>query len=364
MKKAVLLVNLGTPDAPHTPEVRRYLKEFLLDGRVIDIPALSRWLLVNLIIAPFRAPRSAKAYRKLWTAEGSPLKVYGERLKTLLQDALGEDYEVYLAMRYQNPSMRSILAQIQQKAYEQIILLPLFPQYASATSGSVIQKFYDETRHWQAFPSISIVSYFYNHPAFVQALASRARPYIEADRYDYFVFSYHGVPVRQIQKADLHGCCLQTEDKKVAGCCSRLHEQNQYCYRAQCFATTRLLAEALQLPAERCITAFQSRLGKAEWIQPYTEDVIRQLAEQGAKKVLAFSPAFIADCLETTIEVGEEYKELFEALGGEKWVLVESLNDHASWVEALRQIVTEATLNISRQTVPTQATTVTNQTTA
>lgn len=358
MKKAVLLVNLGTPDAPYTPQVRRYLREFLLDGRVIDIPALSRWLLVNLIIAPFRAPRSAKAYRELWTAEGSPLKVYGERLKALLQDALGDDYDVYLAMRYQNPSMRSVLAQIQQQAYEQIIVLPLFPQYASATSGSVIQKFYDETRHWQAFPSISIVSHFYNHPAFVQALATRARPYVEEDNYDYFVFSYHGVPVRQIQKADMHACCLQSEDKSAAGCCSRLHEQNHLCYRAQCFATTRLLAQALNLPAERCITAFQSRLGKAEWIQPYTEDIIRRLAKEGAKKVLAFSPAFIADCLETTIEVGEEYKELFEELGGEKWVLVESLNDHPAWVDALRQIITEATLRFSRQPAPEQSATI------
>lgn len=339
MKKAVLLVNLGTPDSYQVVDVRRYLRQFLMDRRVIDIPWFNRWMVVNLIIAPFRAPRSAKTYQEVWMPEGSPLKVYGERLCSLLQAALGQDYEVYLAMRYQNPSITDVLEQIRHRPIDQLIVVPLFPQYASATTGSVFEEVMTHLKNWQTFPGLAFVNDFYWHPTFIKAWVERAKPYLARGKYDYYVFSYHGVPARQIRKSDSSGICLSMSDSSQVGCCACISERNVLCYRAQCFATTRLLSQALGLPPEQCLTSFQSRLGRAEWIQPYTEDIVEELARKGARRVLAFSPAFVADCLETTIEVGEEYKEMFLKAGGQDWTLVESLNDHPLWVQSLRELV-------------------------
>lgn len=339
----VLLVNLGTPDSPRVPDVRKYLREFLMDKRVIDIPLLSRWLLVNLIIANFRAPKSAKVYQKVWTQEGSPLKYYGFRTQSLLQEALGEEYFVRLAMRYQKPSIKSVLKEFEGKHWEKLIIIPLFPQYASATTGSVKEAVMKELSRWQTIPAVEFVQQFYQHPLFIKAFAELGRKHIEAHPYDHYLFTYHGLPERQIRKADKHNYCLTHANTAEIGCCSSLNAKNSVCYRSQCFATTRLLAKALNLPEGSYSTAFQSRLGKAIWIQPYTEDVVKKLAQEGKKSVLAFSPSFVADCLETTIEVGEEYKELFEEYGGEHWQLVESLNDSPTWIELLRQMVLERT---------------------
>lgn len=338
----VLLINLGTPDSPRTSHVRRYLREFLMDKRVIDIPFISRWLLVNLIIANFRAPKSAKVYKKVWTQEGSPLKYYGFRTQTLLQEALGNDYFVRLAMRYQNPSIKDTLKEFESKNWEKLIIIPLFPQYASATTGSIKEAVMKELIKWQNIPAVEFVQSFYKHPLFIKAFTEVAQKYLN-EKYDHYIFSYHGLPERQIRKADKYGICLSHSDPSQEGCCSKLHEKNFSCYRSQCFETTRLLAKALHLPEGSYTTSFQSRLGKAVWIQPYTEEVVRKLAQQGKKRILAFAPSFVADCLETTIEVGEEYKELFEKYGGKHWQLVESLNDSPIWIELLRQIVLERT---------------------
>ena len=332
-KTGVLLVNLGTPDSTATPDVRKYLREFLMDGRVVDYPAVLRWILVNLIIAPLRAPKSAKEYKKLWEERGSPLKFYGEDVRDLLQDRLPEKYIVKLAMRYQSPSIESALGELQAEKVSEIICIPLFPQYASATSGSVIDKVMKIARGWQIIPSIRFVSNFLENKNYIQAHVERARKYLDKDEYDHFVFSYHGVPERQIKRGSVDNYC------QLGKCCNSYHSKNQFCYRAQCYQNTRLIAKELGIPEDKYTVSFQSRLGPVPWIRPYTDEVLEKLPGQGKKKVLAFSPAFVADCLETTIEVGDEYEEDFMEAGGEVWHLVEGLNTHELFVSCLEDLV-------------------------
>jgi ferrochelatase len=331
----VLLVQLGTPDSPSVPDVRKYLRQFLMDGRVIDIPLAQRTMLVNGIIAPFRAPKSAKVYREVWTERGSPLRFYSDDVTEMLQRRLGDEYFVVLGMRYQNPSLESALEQLRTKGLESIVVIPLFPQYASATTGSVYEKVMRIVKEWQIIPELRFVNRFLEHPKFLEAFTLLGRKHMNEHSYDHFLFSYHGLPERQIHKGDYTGntCKLNNE------CCATLHAHNQHCYRAQCFETTRLLAARLGIPKEKYTVCFQSRLGKTPWIQPYTEGVIIDLAKKGVKSVLAFSPSFVADCLETTIEIGVEYREVFEKQGGHHWQLVESLNNHPLWVETLADLV-------------------------
>jgi len=333
-KKGVLLVNIGTPDSPKTGDVRKYLREFLMDKRVIDIPLVRRWLLVNLIIAPFRAPKSAKIYAQLWQERGSPLLFYGEDAKSLLQAELGAEYSVALGMRYQSPSIKSAIEELMAQHVSKIIVIPLFPQYASASTGSVIDKVLEITRDWPIIPEIVFIRNFLENPGFLEAFEERGRKYIEQTDFEHFIFSYHGLPERHIRKGSVDNYCQLNE-----ACCNTYHSKNKFCYRAQCFKTSRLLADRLNIPKEKYIVSFQSRLGKDPWIQPYTDNVIKELANRGVKKVLAFSPSFVADCLETTIEVGEEFKEIFKKEGGEVWQLVESLNDHPIWIRSLRDLV-------------------------
>lgn len=326
-------MNLGTPDSTAVPDVRKYLREFLMDKRVVDVPSALRWLLVNGIIAPFRAPKSAAEYRKLFTERGSPLKYYTEDVTEMLQHKLGDDYHVEMAMRYQSPSIQSALDNLKEANCPSIHVIPLFPQYASATTGSVIDKVMEITMKWQIIPDVKFTSQFFEHELFVQTVADQGKRLMEKSEYDHFVFSYHGLPERQIRKGSVGNQC------KLGSCCSSFHERNRFCYRAQCFQTTRLVAEKLGISEEKYTVCFQSRLGKDPWIKPYTEDVLHDLPKQGKIKVLAFSPAFVSDCLETTIEVGQEYKEEFEEAGGEQWDLVPSLNVETTWVDCLEDLV-------------------------
>ena len=326
-------MNLGTPDSTAVPDVRKYLREFLMDKRVVDIPAFPRWLLVNGIIAPFRAPKSAAEYRKLFTERGSPLKYYTEDLIEPLQSLLGDEYVVRYAMRYQSPSIQSVLDELKELNVESIHVIPLFPQYASATTGSVIDKVMEITMKWQIIPEIKFTSQFLEHELFLDVIVQNGKNWMEKTEYDHYVFSYHGLPERQIRKGSVGKQC------QLGSCCGKFHERNQFCYRAQCFQTTRLVAAKLDIPEDKYTVCFQSRLGKDPWVKPYTEDVLHDLAKSGKKKVLAFSPAFVSDCLETTIEVGQEYKEEFMEAGGEQWDLVESLNDDPKWVECLKKLV-------------------------
>ncbi|MCC9134874.1 ferrochelatase [Pontibacter silvestris] len=334
-KTGVLIVNQGTPDSPSVPDVRKYLREFLMDERVIDIPYMNRWALVNLIIAPTRAPKSAKVYQEVWTSNGSPLKIYGYRVEELLQKALGKDYVVKLAMRYQSPSIEEAMEKFKGHHLSKIVILPLYPQYASATTGSVYQKVMDLVSNWQVIPEIRFVNSFLDHPKFIEAFAELGKKHMLAASYDHYVFTYHGLPERQLHKNDSITSC------EHANCTTSYNATNQFCYRAQCYETSRLLAEKLGIAEEHYTVSFQSRLGNDPWIKPYTDDVIQALTAKGIKRVLAFAPSFVADCLETTVEVGREYKELFEENGGEIWQLVESLNDSPLWIECLQELVTE-----------------------
>ena len=333
----VLLVNLGTPDSPATPDVRRYLNEFLTDGRVIDMPAAVRYPLFQGLIVPLRAPKSAKIYQQLWDAErGSPLLFHGLDLREKVQAALGPGYLVAFGMRYQNPSIEKALNELRDAAVERIVVLPLFPQYASASTGSVQERVMDLVKDWWIVPSINFISQFATDPGFIDSVVARGRAEMARHAYDHVVFSYHGIPERHVKKGDPTDYC------RFGSCCDTLTDQNQYCYRAQCFATSRLVAAGLGLAAEQYTVCFQSRLQsrlRDPWLQPYTDEVLKEMPAKDWHNVLAFSPSFVADCLETTIEVGEEFKELFEAAGGQHWQLVPSLNSEPQWVAAVAAMV-------------------------
>ncbi|MBL7779667.1 MAG: ferrochelatase [Saprospiraceae bacterium] len=326
----ILIVNLGTPDAPTRAAVYRYLKQFLLDPRVIDINPIARNLLVRGIIAPFRSGKSALAYQELWTDNGSPLKFYGERLVAQVQQILGSDYQVELGMRYQNPSIESAIDRLMQAKVDCIKVFSLFPQYASATVGSVHEEVMRVLSKKQIIPAVDFISSYATWPAMIDMYVQNARQF-DISSYDHILFSYHGLPQRQLIKGDAFNHCLKNAD-----CCQTLTPTNQFCYSAQCYATTRAIAEKLDLKPEQYTVCFQSRLGRDPWTQPYTVKTIETLArEKGAKQLLVFCPAFTADCLETTIEIGSEYKEDFEKWGGDHLDLVPSLNDSPEWAQAI-----------------------------
>ena len=327
----MLLVNLGTPGAPRTAEVRRYLREFLSDPYVIDIPAPGRFLLLNLVILPFRPAKSAEAYRKIWLPEGSPLLVYGERLRDRVRTALGPDIPVELAMRYGRPSIRAGLSALRDAGAERAVVLPLYPQYAPATTGSTEEK----ARKEAGGLDLTFLPAFYDDPGFTAAFTEVGRPALERFRPEKVLFSYHGLPERQVMKADPTGShCLRSAD-----CCERFREANPDCYRAQCFATSRALASSLELSRDRYAVSFQSRLGRERWIPPYTDRTVVELARAGVKRLAVFCPAFVADCLETLEEIGIRARESFREAGGEELLLVPSLNDHPRWVDAVAAMV-------------------------
>jgi len=329
-KKAVLLVNLGTPDSPSVKDVRKYLKVFLNDPRVID-QRFVRWFIMNLFVIPFRCFASAKIYKELWTAEGSPLLVYGEKLKDKVQEKLPENYKVFLAMRYGNPSLEKALEQIRTYNPHEITVLPLFPQYASASTGSVVERVMKLMSKWQAFPDLKFINQFYDHEHFCDLYAENAVKY-NPMQYDHIVFSFHGLPERQVDDVYLKGLC------KDKDCHQSITDENKLCYKATCYETAKRIASKLKIPKDRFTVAFQSRLGGG-WLEPFSDHVIKQRAKKGDKKLLFFSPSFISDCLETTIEIGLEYQELFEEHGGEKIQLVESLNDNPNWVNFVTDLV-------------------------
>jgi protoporphyrin/coproporphyrin ferrochelatase len=336
MKTGVLLINLGTPDSPKTSDVRKYLTQFLNDPRVIDISPVGRFVLVNGIIVPFRSSKSAKLYEKIWTKEGSPLLVNSNKMKEKLQESLGKDFVVELGMRYQSPSLESALDKLRAAQVSKIIMIPLYPQYASSSTGSSVEEAIRVIRKWEVTPSVEIISKFYDNPDFIAACVDRASQY-DLSAYDYFVFSYHGLPERHIMKGSAH---YGNNSCKLGTCCEVITKKNQYCYRANCFETTRQLVKHLNIPEGKYETTFQSRLND-KWIKPYSDKVIAEKAKEGKKKILVFSPAFVADCLETIYEIGTEYQEIFHEHGGEKVQLVESLNDSPLWIDALKKMVLE-----------------------
>ncbi|NQX91852.1 MAG: ferrochelatase [Flavobacteriales bacterium] len=332
-KTGVLILNLGTPDDPKPKAVGRYLREFLGDGRVIDIPWLPRQLLVKGIIVPFRKRKSSAEYHKVWTDKGSPLLLYTEELLEKLRHQFKDDQDVTIemAMRYQSPGMPEVLEKMRKANYDEIIIFPLYPQYASATTGSTLEKAMEIISKWYVIPEVKMISQFWDHPGYIDTMAEIAKDYNWKD-YDHVCFSYHGLPERQVDKV--------YEDRQCSNhsCESEINEENKFCYKATCYGTTRLLAEKLGIPEENYTVCFQSRLD-SKWLRPFSDDVIEEQAKKGAKKLLFFSPAFVADCLETIVEIGEAYLEDFEEMGGKELDLVPSLNAHPMWVATCEDLI-------------------------
>lgn len=327
----VLLVNLGTPDAPTPREVRRYLREFLSDPRVLDMPALSRWLLLEGVILRVRPRRSAEAYTKVWGPEGSPLLVHGRALRDAVAKALGPAHPVELAMRYGAPAIGEGLARLVGAGARKIVVLPLFPQYASSSGGSAAARVMDEAGKLWNVPPIEILGEFPDDPGFIAAFAAVTQESLAGYDAEHWLMSYHGLPERHVRKSDPSGThCLAT-----ASCCDVVVEANRRCYRAQCFATTRALAAALGLAPGSFSMAFQSRLGRTPWIKPYTDEVLPELARGGVKRLAVLCPSFVADCLETVEEIGLRARDQWCEAGGESLRLVPSLNAHPRWVEAV-----------------------------
>ena len=336
-KKGVLLVNLGTPDSPSVKDVRKYLREFLMDKYVIDLPYIYRWFLVNIIIATFRGPKSAKIYQQLWTENGSPLLYYGKRVEKLVQEKMGESYFVRLAMRYQNPSIKKVLEQFKQNNITDLVVIPMYPQFASSSTLSSIKKVESVLVELNYHPKVKMVENFVSNKKFIQAFAENGIKHWLTGKYDKVMFSFHGIPERHILND-----CTDDSCKLNEVCCKNYTQQNKLCYRAQCYETARLIATEMGLNESQFDVAFQSRLEtrtRDPWLKPYTDLVVADYPKNGIKNVLAFSPSFISDCLETTIEVGEEFKEIFHENGGENWQLVESLNENPTWIEAIEELI-------------------------
>lgn len=330
----ILLVNTGTPDTPAVADVRRYLRQFLSDPRVIDMPALARWLLLELIILPTRPRKSAEAYHKIWTPAGSPLRLHGLSLAERLQAELS-DCQVRLAFQFGNPSIPSQLDALRDAGCDRLLVVPLFPHYAAASFGSTAAAVMTEAAKRWVVPSVQIAEPFWHAPEFLAAVTEAVREHLQQFAPDHILLAYHGVPERHCTRTDTTGShCL-----KQPGCCDQLVAANRHCYRAQCLATSRALIEALALDPARTTTAFQSRLGRVPWVRPYADEVIPALARQGVKRLLVVEPSFVADCLETLEEIGMRGAEDFRAAGGEELQLVPSLNTRAVWVRGLAAIV-------------------------
>lgn len=330
-----LLLNLGTPDAPTPSAVRRYLRQFLSDPRVIDIHPVARTALLELVILPLRPRKSAAAYAKVWTSEGSPLLTHSRALEAKVRAALGPGHLVELAMRYGSPSIPQALARLTAGGARRLVVAPLYPQYSSAATGSSVEAVFDELAGRAVVPPVSVLPAFHADPGFIQAFAAVGAPVLTRERPDHVLFSFHGLPERHVKASDHSGRhCLQ-----AAGCCDAMGEANRDCYRAQCFATARALAASLALQPGSWSVCFQSRLGRTPWIKPYTDLRLDELAREGKKRLCVFCPAFVADCLETLEEIGLRAREQFVAAGGEQLTLVPSLNASDPWVEALVRLL-------------------------
>jgi len=332
-KKAVLMISLGTPDSPGWFDVASYLRQFLGDGRIINIPSFLRFLLVNLIIVPTRTFSSAKAYKELWTDRGSPLKYHMEDLTEKVRKELSSTHDVFYAMRYKNPSIDARLEEMEKNGYDEVILFPVFPQYSSAANGSFLDYSLKKIANWVVIPSVKTVDQFYDNEDFLEAFSENIKKF-NLNEYDKVIFSYHGLPMSQLDEVYEKGRCDDRECEDGVG------GDNHHCYRATCYETTKLLVEKINIDPDKTITSFQSRLD-SKWVKPFSDKVLEEFAAEGVKKVLVVSPSFTGDCLETIIEIGDEYKELFTEKGGQTLDYVPSLNSNDNWVKCIVNIVRE-----------------------
>ena len=309
----ILICNLGTPDSYSVKDVRAFLREFLSDSRVIEIPKVVWWFILNLFILTFRPFSSSKLYKSVWTDEGSPLMVYSKKLTDRLDEKLPEKYEIALGMRYGNPSIKTALKKLKDRNCRKILVLPLFPQYSATTSGSIFDKVSEEIRNWRWVPSLIFINSYHDDENFISAISNSLRPKLESEKPDKVVFTYHGIPKNYFDQGDPYHCLCQK--------------------------TTRLVCENLNLEEKKSITTFQSRLGNAEWLKPYTSEVMKSLPKEGCKNIMVIAPGFSVDCLETIEEIDEENKEYFLNSGGAKFTYVECLNDTDLHVDFLKEFI-------------------------
>ncbi len=328
-KHGVLLLNLGTPDSTDPKDVGRYLKQFLMDPLVVDIPAVFRWILVNWMIVPRRSHLSAEAYAKIWGEKGSPLLVHTQDLTRKVQAELGADFQVEFGMRYGNPSISSAIQKFDPKNLKSFQVLPLFPQYSEAATESALKEMRMGTASWTHTPAE--IRDFFAEPMFIEPLSQKLKEHLSQKKYDFLLFSYHGLPERHLKKLDATGSyCLNQKD-----CCSQISSSNQSCYRAQCYATTRAVAARLGLKKDFYETTFQSRLGRTPWIQPFTDQFYRDLPSRGIKNIAVICPSFVSDCLETLEEVAMRGRDEFIQNGGESLDLIPCLNSDLNWAQSL-----------------------------
>lgn len=332
--KAVLLVNLGSPDSPSVPDVRRYLREFLMDGRVLDVNWFIRFCIVHFAILPSRPKESAHAYQKIWTAEGSPLVVISRHVQTALQQRFGSGLPIELAMRYQNPSIPHAIRQLKAKGATDVLMIPLFPHYAMSSFESAVERVREVAAQLAPEMRVTVQPPFYADPDYIRALVASADPYLQQG-YDHLLFSFHGLPERQLRKSDPTGChCLATPT-----CCQTPSPAHATCYRAQCFKTVSAFVKAANIPANKYSVSFQSRLGRDPWLKPYTDYELAEFPKKGIKKLLVICPAFVSDCLETLEEIGMRGRETFVQAAGKDFAQIPCLNEHPLWVNALDNMV-------------------------
>jgi ferrochelatase len=334
----VLLVNLGSPDSPSVADVRRYLREFLMDGRVLDAPWPVRFFIVHALILPFRPRQSAEAYHKVWTPAGSPLVVTSRKVRQELQQRARVPVE--LAMRYRNPSVESAVGKLVAQGVEDLLLIPLFPHYAMSSYETAVVRVQEVLGQRAPGMRLTVEPPWFNRPDYVEALVASATPH-PADGYDHLLFSFHGLPERHLRKSDpTRRHCLQVED-----CCAVASPAHATCYRAQCFRTVEAFVK--RSGVTRYSVAFQSRLGREPWLRPYTDHEIVRLAQAGVRNLRVICPAFVADCLETLEEIGMRGRELFLGAGGTEFRLIPCLNTHPLWIQALVNSVTRFTTRLS-----------------
>lgn len=330
-KTGVLLINLGTPDNCDPKSVYRYLKQFLNDPRVIDLPTAVRYFLVNYLIVPLRFKKSSHAYQQIWSEKGSPLLVNSIALVDNLRDKLDTNYQIELGMRYGNPSIQSALLKLQH--CEKIIVIPLFPQYSSAATGSAIQEVLDSIAPNWNIPQIHIINNFFNNPDFISAYANVIQENIKNKKIDMIIFSYHGLPERHINKSVCRSECSRIN------ACPQVEDLNTYCYRNQCYETSRLLAINLDLSPTQYEVTFQSRLGKTPWIKPYTDLVLPDLTKRNIENIAIVCPSFVSDCLETLEEINIRARAQWKELGGKDFTFIPCINDHPIWVNGLLKMI-------------------------
>ncbi len=338
LKEAVLLVNLGTPASTSVKDVRAYLREFLMDPLVIDMPFLLRWILVYGIIAPFRGPKSAHAYKQIWTENGSPLKISTENLVSKINSIQLGTTSYFWAMRYGEPSIRSVLETIKSQGASQLKVLPLYPQYALSTTQSTMEKVSLEMKKMDWNIETMVLRDFYDEAGFIEAMAASAKVIEKNFQPDKWLFSFHGLPFQHLKKATGTTSSCSTNYH----CCTEHNDQNLLCYRRQCLSTSEALADALGISQSDYVISFQSRLGKQEWIKPYTDDVLKEMVADGVKRVAVICPAFVADCLETLEEIAIRARENFISWGGEELKLVPCVNDGEYFVKVIQEMVNKS----------------------